>query len=71
VKDYRFLGMSIVLFLMGGYVIRNPERVKALNKAIGHFSGRWPTWMAVALGVTLLLFGALTGWLSFIEPYRP
>ena len=70
-KDYRFLGTSIVLFLMGGYVIRNPGRVKALNKAIGHFSGRWPTWMTVALGVTLLLVGVLMGWLFFIQPYRP
>ena len=70
-KDYRFLGMSVLLFLSGGYVISNPKRVKALNQAMGHFSGSWPTWMTVAFGITLILFGILMVCLFFIEPYRP
>ena len=70
-KDYRFLAMSILLFLSGGYVVTNSKRVKAMNQAVNHFSGRWPTWMTVAFGITLLLFGVLMMYLFFVPPYRP
>jgi hypothetical protein len=66
-RDYRFLGMAILLFSMGGYVVRNPERVKA----IGGIGARWPIWMHRALGIVLIVFAVLMVRLFFSQPYRP
>jgi hypothetical protein len=66
-RDYRFLGMAVLLLSMGGYVIRNPKSVKAL----GGIGSQWPIWMHKAFGVALIVFAFLMVCLFFTQPYRP
>jgi hypothetical protein len=66
-RDYRILGFALLLFSMGGYVTRNPERVKAI-RGIG---SDWPLWMHRAFGVALIIFALLFVGLFFTQPYHP
>jgi hypothetical protein len=66
-KDYRFLGMALLLLSAGGYVIVYPEWPKAL----GGIRADWPIWMNRAVGVALIVFACLFVGLFLTQPFQP